>query len=181
MGTIEVGVPTSDGGSSNSITLTLSYRSAGIGDEITNVNISWRDDTGNMLDSEVINASRLLDSNTNRYTIPGLTPSTNYVVTLIAINQCGSGTKNNINVATNSGTDTNNRFTTSSTTAIPSTTTILSATVLPSNPSMYVNALIHKMLSTCMAVTLDNNYICMVAIVYTYSEVSRLAQLIMYI
>ena len=44
-----------------------------------------------------------LDGNANSYTIMGLTPSTMYTVTLIAINQCGNGPENTVMVATGDG------------------------------------------------------------------------------
>ena len=45
----------------------------------------------------------MLDGSASNYTIMGLTPSTAYKVTLIAINQCGNGTENVVDVATGDG------------------------------------------------------------------------------
>ena len=94
-GDIIPGIPTSGSGSSNSITLALSYGNANSEDEtITGISISW---TGNVM------GNIILDGNTNSYIIMGLTPSTMYTVTLIAINQCGSGPENTVSVATGDG------------------------------------------------------------------------------
>ena len=45
----------------------------------------------------------MLNASASSYTIMGLTPSTVYTVTLIAINQCGNGTENVVDVVTGDG------------------------------------------------------------------------------
>ena len=47
--------------------------------------------------------SDTLDASTNSYTIMGLSPSTQYTITLIAFNQCGDGPENVFNLSTDDG------------------------------------------------------------------------------
>ena len=47
--------------------------------------------------------SVMLDATADNYTIMGLTPSTNYIITVFAINQCGNGPENVVQVSTESG------------------------------------------------------------------------------
>ena len=47
--------------------------------------------------------SVMLNSSANSYTITGLTPSTEYIITLVAINQCGNGEENVVRVPTTDG------------------------------------------------------------------------------
>lgn len=96
-GTIIPGVPTLGSGNSNSIPLQLSYGNANFEDEIvTGIEISWTDNDGNT-------GSDTLDASTSSYTIMGLSPSTQYNVTLIAFNQCGNGPENVANLLTDDG------------------------------------------------------------------------------
>ena len=47
--------------------------------------------------------SVVLDATAGSYTIMGLTPSTNYNITVFATNQCGNGPENVVQVSTESG------------------------------------------------------------------------------
>lgn len=88
-GTIIPGIPSTGSGSSNSITLGLSYGNANSDDEIiTGISLSWREINGNNMGSVTLDANR---TSFIRYTIMGLTPITNYKITMFAINQCGNG------------------------------------------------------------------------------------------
>lgn len=61
--------------------------------------ISWRESTGSNMGSIV------LDTNTNSYTIMGLTPATNYTITTFAINRCGNGPTYSFEYPTENGSD----------------------------------------------------------------------------
>ena len=97
-GTIVPGVPTFGSGNSNSIPLALSYGNANSENEnVTGIRISWTGNNGNTMGSDTLAAS------TSSYTIMGLSPSTQYTVTLIAFNQCGNGPENVFDVTTDDG------------------------------------------------------------------------------
>lgn len=93
-GYIVLGVPSIGSGSPVSIRLAISYDNT---DMITGVSLLWRDDTGNTTDSV------MLDASVGSYTIMGLTPSTNYIITVFATNQCGNGPENVLEISTESG------------------------------------------------------------------------------
>jgi len=80
----------------------------------------------------------VLNASTNSYTIMGLTPSTNYIITMFAINQCGNGPLNTVDVATE-----NNLMPSQTTSNNPSEPTPNPSGPTP-KPSMYVNYVLHK-------------------------------------